>query len=267
VVISMSTVNECGNRNSTKSVQVRNPPVLEPSADTTICEQQTLYLSTIESTNTSFYWSESSDVFSNQREISVSPDSTTTYVIRATNYGNLACESIDSVTVTVVYPDTGKVYEFSICEGDEIELQSDTIADSYYWNTGAISKAITVSDSGWYMVYLKFNSEVCEIVDSFHVKLKPCFQPLILPNVFSPNGDGYNDFFKAGQTFMYEEFSIDIWNRWGIKVYESVNPYFEWNGNDMNGNQLTDGTYFYVARLKHLENEDLQKGSVTIIGE
>jgi gliding motility-associated-like protein len=267
VVISMSTVNECGNRNSTKSVQVRNPPVLEPSADTTICEQQTLDLSTIESTNTSFYWSESGDVFSNQREISVSPDSTTTYVIRATNYGNLACESIDSVTVTVAYPDSGKVYEFSICEGDEIELQSDSIADSYYWNTGAISKAITVSDSGWYMVYLKFNSEVCEIVDSFHVKLKPCFQPLILPNVFSPNGDGYNDFFKAGQTFIYDEFSIDIWNRWGIKVYESVNPYFEWNGNDMNGNQLTDGTYFYVARLKHLENEDLQKGSVTIIGE
>ena len=266
-VITMSTVNECGNRNSTRNIQVRNPPLVEVSNDTTICFDQSVTINTNTGANYVYYWSEDGSVISNQRELNVTPDSTTTYLIRVTNFQNLACESLDSITVTVEYPDTGKVYELSICEGDEVELKPDTTADFYLWSNGSFTQSITVSDSGWYYLILKYNSEVCEVVDSFHVKLKPCFQPLILPNVFSPNGDSFNDFFKAGQTFTYDEFSIDIWNRWGIKVYESVNPYFEWNGEDLNGNKLTDGTYFYVAKLKHLENDDLQKGSVTIIGE
>jgi gliding motility-associated-like protein len=94
-----------------------------------------------------------------------------------------------------------------------------------------------------------------------------CYLPLELPNVFSPNGDGVNDFFIAGQTYAYKEFSIVIFNRWGSKVYESNNPFFEWDGSDMNGDKLPSGTYFFVAQLEHNENSDTQKGIVTIIGK
>jgi gliding motility-associated-like protein len=267
-VITMSTVNECGNRNSTKNVTVRPLPTVDAQPDTVICQDQNVILSTTDGANYTYFWSEEDgNVFSQQREVELTLDTTTTFIVRVTSFGSLACESLDTVTVFVAVPDTGKVIEIQICEGETTALLADTAALSSFWSTGATTAGISVSDSGWYFVYLKYANEVCEVVDSFHVKVKPCFQPLILPNVFSPNGDGFNDVFTAGQTFTYEEFLISIWNRWGIKVYESVNPYFEWNGEDMNGNKLTDGTYFYVAKLKHLENEDLQKGSVTIIGE
>jgi flagellar hook assembly protein FlgD len=48
-------------------------------------------------------------------------------------------------------------------------------------------------------------------------------------------------------------------------VHESDDPFFEWDGKDKNGDVLPDGTYFFVASLKHLENEDTQKGTVTIL--
>lgn len=266
-VITMSTVNECGNRNSSRNITVRPPPEILTNNDTTICVDEPVLLTTVEGSNYNYFWSEGQDILTQEREFEVQPDTTTTYYIRVTNFGSLACESIDSVTVQVSYPDTGQVYELSICEGEQVLLMPDTVASVYVWNTGQTDAFITVQDSGWYFVNLFFENEVCSSVDSFYVKIKPCFQPLILPNVFSPNGDGFNDVFTAGQTFTYEDFAITIWNRWGIKVYESVNPYFEWNGNDMNGDKLPDGTYFYVASLKHLDEEDLQKGSVTILGQ
>lgn len=265
-VIQMSTVNECGNRNSERNITVRQPPILETVNDTTICIDESVLLSTSEGNNYNYFWTEDQELISEERELVVNPDSTTTYYLRVTNFGSLACESLDSVTVEVAFPDTGKVIELDICEGEEALLNPDTLAAAYLWNTGQTEPFISVSDSGWYFVNLFFDEAVCSTVDSFYVKVKPCFQPLILPNVFSPNGDGFNDAFTAKQTFTYEEFSIVIYNRWGMKVYESVNPYFEWNGNDMNGNKLPDGTYFFIASLKHIEEEDLQKGSLTLLG-
>ncbi|MEZ5173560.1 MAG: gliding motility-associated C-terminal domain-containing protein [Bacteroidia bacterium] len=264
-VITMSTVNECGNRNSTRNITVRPLPDVIASNDTIICAQETVQLSTPEGNNYMYYWSEDGDVFSQQHQVEVTPDSTTTYYIRVTSFGSLQCENMDSVTVEVQYPDTGTVTTIEICEGESATLLSDTSAISYLWSTGETSPFITVSDSGWYTLTLYYNEIVCAQTDSFHVKIIPCYLPLILPNVFTPNGDGFNDFFKAIQTFDYDEFNITIWNRWGIKVYESEDPFFEWNGKDKNGDVLPDGTYFFVASLKHLENEDTQKGTVTIL--
>jgi gliding motility-associated-like protein len=88
---------------------------------------------------------------------------------------------------------------------------------------------------------------------------------LVLPNAFSPNSDKVNDTFKPEQTFTYETFELIIYTRWGLKVYESANPYFEWNGSDLSGNKLPEGTYFYIARLKHFDESDEQKGTVTLL--
>lgn len=79
--------------------------------------------------------------------------------------------------------------------------------------------------------------------------------PLInFPNVFTPNGDGNNDFFTAALYKDVAELNIQIFNRWGMMVYESGNPndFFEngWNGNDINtGEPCSDGVYYYVARF------------------
>lgn len=76
----------------------------------------------------------------------------------------------------------------------------------------------------------------------------PPLQPdpeVSLPNVFSPNADGINDFFMAASgNYMAEE--ISVYNRWGNLVYSSA-PALPWDGTH-NGQPCSDGTYYYVFR-------------------
>lgn len=70
------------------------------------------------------------------------------------------------------------------------------------------------------------------------------------PNVFSPNGDGKNDTYKMGGDFSkcYDVLNIEIYDRWGKKVYEADDPLFEWNGTNLKGKELPTGTYYVILQ-------------------
>lgn len=263
--ISIFAVNECGTANATKNIFVREPPEIELGPDTSFCNEAELQLLSPTGPNYTYTWTIQGEQVSNASQYTLNTDTTVTIRLRTTNFGSLACESLDSLTINIEIPAPANIDTISICEGDFAQLNADTIADSYLWSTGDILPSIAVSDTGWYYLQRNYLSELCPKIDSFYVSIKVCFQPLILVNVFSPNGDGKNDTWIAKQTYDYEEFSMVIYNRWGQLVFESDNPFFAWDGNDLNGNALPDGTYFYIARLKDLENTDEQKGTVTII--
>lgn len=68
-----------------------------------------------------------------------------------------------------------------------------------------------------------------------------------LPNVFTPNQDNINDFFVPfpGYTSV-ERVEMQIFNRWGLLVFETVDPEIRWDGKDKNSNSLCpEGVYFY----------------------
>lgn len=72
-----------------------------------------------------------------------------------------------------------------------------------------------------------------------------------LPNVFTPNGDNINDFFVPfpGYTSV-ERVEMQIFNRWGIMVFETVDPEIRWDGRDKNSNSLCpEGVYFYRCNV------------------
>ena len=85
---------------------------------------------------------------------------------------------------------------------------------------------------------------------------------LFIPNVFTPNGDGENDYFEIiGIDNPCNDIKqLTIFNRWGKKVFEAEGSEFKWDGRN-NGNALAGGIYFYV-----LEGEEFKKsGSVALL--
>jgi len=71
-----------------------------------------------------------------------------------------------------------------------------------------------------------------------------------LPNVFSPNGDGVNDLFRPLPGWRFVQ-SIDlyVYNRWGQIVYRSITPSIDWDGTNMQGVPVEEGTYYYRIRI------------------
>ncbi|MBN8701900.1 MAG: gliding motility-associated C-terminal domain-containing protein [Bacteroidetes bacterium] len=92
-------------------------------------------------------------------------------------------------------------------------------------------------------------------------------QHLIIPNVFTPNGDGINDVFKVSMNG-YENYSIQIYNRWGEIVFETIDILKHWNGNKNNdGDTMADGTYYYIISvINSLRSEnEVHKGFITLL--
>jgi gliding motility-associated-like protein len=84
------------------------------------------------------------------------------------------------------------------------------------------------------------------------------------PKVFTPDGDGINDIFLGGEKFRNREFHLEVYNRWGSRLYNGESG---WDGN-YNGNKVPPGTYLYVLQLKMADGSTRTvKGSVTLIRE
>jgi len=90
---------------------------------------------------------------------------------------------------------------------------------------------------------------------------------VFIPNAFSPNNDGGNDFWSVyGNLNALKEFEIQVFNRWGEKVYESTDPNFKWDGY-ANGKTIDAGVYVYTAKFVFIDNHTNTnfKGSLTVL--
>lgn len=87
-----------------------------------------------------------------------------------------------------------------------------------------------------------------------------------LPNAFSPNADGDNDdLCLQGWDECLVEFSIQIYNRWGERVFESEEKTFCWDGS-YNGKQLNNATFAYVVRAVLYNGEKREtKGNISLM--
>ncbi|MCX6250212.1 MAG: gliding motility-associated C-terminal domain-containing protein [Bacteroidetes bacterium] len=90
------------------------------------------------------------------------------------------------------------------------------------------------------------------------------------PDVFTPNGDGSNDYFKPFPFTSVEKINLTIFDRWGKIVFDTHDPYVNWDGKDRTTNQpCSDGVYFYVCDVFEItltgNIKHTIRGSVTIL--
>ena len=103
------------------------------------------------------------------------------------------------------------------------------------WSTGEETANIQVSESGRYTVII--SNEHCSKTETVDVLIRPRTVYKI-PNVITPNGDTWNEYFEIPG--LREPCRLLIYNRWGVQVYSSPNYQNDWQAQNQ-----PDGTYFY----------------------
>ncbi len=71
---------------------------------------------------------------------------------------------------------------------------------------------------------------------------------LLIPNVFSPNGDGINDVLKLNY-YGYGDYRILVFDRWGRKVFETKDTLVFWDGRNNSGQDVPEGVYYLVVKI------------------
>jgi len=172
-------------------------------------------------------------------------------------------------TPPVAVPDAAGFVEEDDCItinliGNDYDLDSDSISISVISEANGTA---TLNDDGT-ITYCVNTEEWCGtdsltyvLCDSFGacdtglVRIDvECYLYVIVPQGFSPNGDGTNDVFEIVGIEDYPNNHIAVFNRWGHKVYEKDGYDNSWNGHSevpltLGNGMLPKGTYFYILSL------------------
>ncbi|MBL4670319.1 MAG: gliding motility-associated C-terminal domain-containing protein, partial [Flavobacteriales bacterium] len=120
------------------------------------------------------------------------------------------------------------------------------------------------ADSGSYQVTLHIENRFgCKDTTDHMVRIDPVFV-IFIPNSFTPDGDGMNDFFFPSG-FGYQEIKMQIYDRWGEVIYEGNSVRSKWDGL-YKGSPIKGDSYVYKINIKDvLGAEHEYIGKVTVI--
>jgi gliding motility-associated-like protein len=151
-------------------------------------------------------------------------------------------------------------------------IDHSTLATHWNWNFGDGSfssysnPSYVYQDTGTFTITLITTSEH-QCVDTTYgeVVITGAFT-LYIPNAFTPNADGKNDLFSA-VGFGITSLEMDIYNRWGNKIFEGKSLNEKWNGFENNrGLACPQGVYVYNVRVRDMfDKPHTLKGRVTLV--
>jgi gliding motility-associated-like protein len=142
-----------------------------------------------------------------------------------------------------------------IFEGQSVKLTaSEKYGNVFYWtpatglsNPNVLNPIASPTDNITYTLHVTSTSN-CGI-DSSSVYIR-VYKKITIPNTFSPNNDGINDYWNIDALVTYPESVLTVFNRYGTQVYRSIGYNQPWDGK-CSGQPLPVGTYYYVLDLKN----------------
>ncbi|MFN3918435.1 MAG: gliding motility-associated C-terminal domain-containing protein [Flavobacteriales bacterium] len=183
------------------------------------------------------------------------------------------CGSSSSITIVV----SGPIASFSATPSSGIfPLIVDFINNStgtglsYLWDFGDGNGSITQNPTNTYANEGIYNASLIVTdangcTDTVSITISVVGEIIVLiPNIFSPNGDGVNDVFIL-TTVGIENIEMSIYNRWGQNIFISSGFNPSWDGK-ISGNNADEGTYYYVVKTRDIQNsEKTYTGHLTLL--
>ncbi|MFK7757152.1 MAG: gliding motility-associated C-terminal domain-containing protein [Flavobacteriales bacterium] len=255
-------INVCGEGIDEVTVEVgaANASVMEPDS---ICFEESIILSA--SGGVAYQW-----LNLNTNEIlsgtEVTPLETTDYQVTIADQNGC----LDSaVTTIIVMPlplvDAGPNVQVMFL--DTAILQGSVSEETFWWTSHEDLSCLTClyptvypSENHWY--FLNTIDEFgCTNYDGVLVEVTG---PLFVPNSFTPNGDGFNDVFMP-QGLIVDDFTMQIFNRWGELIFESNDPNVGWNGTYKGHEPIIDTYTWRIQYKDYRYGTSIAVGHVTII--
>jgi gliding motility-associated-like protein len=140
---------------------------------------------------------------------------------------------------------------------------------AYLFNNSQLSTqqspCFTVNDTGTYCIY-QVVADAFGCADSTEQCVSVVGEATYsIPNVFTPNADGTNDVFTITNSGL-KALTVDIFDRWGVKVYEWSGASGGWDGRTTSGQMAVDGVYYYIAKLTDYGDKvTAEKGFVQLL--
>lgn len=269
-VYSVTVSNLCGTKTTTASVvDIVMTPIVITSSSYSICPNETATLTAtggdiIPSVGSySYVWSNSA---------STSSLNTTSGGVVTLSVMNFCGTFTESVVVNV-NPVNADIVANPTSGYSPLVVSftnNSTNAATYLWDfgNGNIANTQNVTDqvynnTGVFTAYLTITNGVCMDIDSVVINVLEESPTLYVPNAFTPNGDSINDIFWIGATNI-KDFHILIFDRWGLKLFESSDILISWTGK-VNGKEVPDGCYFYLINARGKDDVEIKKqGTVTL---
>jgi gliding motility-associated-like protein len=263
-IYEMNAVNTCGSVNDTIKVTFKPIPSLSLlPPDTLNCFDKAIVLTRPDLDSTTFIWSDST------KKKTYTVDSTETVWLAAFNECGSSIDTINIVFNGEIKSELGA--DTIICNLDSLVLNAHQNGATYIWNTGDTADSI-VSGTKSQLYIVTITLRECQTIESKRVDLSDVFCPgidcrLHTMNVFTPNGDGVNDIWRASSDCEILSYQLNIYNRWGQLVHSSANAEFGWDG-FIDGVPASEGTYFFELQFRETVVVDVDrqgfKGSITL---
>ncbi len=272
-VLSATSSNGCEGRD-TVSVVVNNLPVVDASQDTVLCNGLS-YVIPASASSQNALWTPADNL---DNATAINPlfngSMTTEFVLMVTD--NNQCVNFDTITIAVgATPTLDAGPDTEVCDDASYIIPAISNGQIYVWapNNGLNDANVlnpTFTNYGEeYTTYTisVFDTVGCMITDTVNLHVLPC--NLKVPQAFTPNGDGNNDYFTVFGSL--REYDIRIYNRWGEMIYSSSDPSElsnlsrGWDGT-YKGKLQEVGTFvYYVTGVDFNGKKLTRKGNLTLI--
>jgi gliding motility-associated-like protein len=241
--------------------------------DTIICIGEALQLTVNGPSGATYLWTPSTNL---SNTTIFNPITTTqvtiTYIVTVTDSNG--CIDTTSILVTAE-PKPTAIFTLEtapVCDGISAEFTNLSIgATSYLWNFGDGEQSAEINPIHVFayglshtVILTAYSFGLCSDTTSFVINtgnFEEYFN-ITPPTVLTPNRDGMNDLFKIDLPDGVGNCTdIKVFNRWGMKVYDSYGQNSGWDGRTTTGTKVPEGTYFYIIEI----NGITKKGSLTLM--